>query len=352
MLKFAERYVQGNEGVFANADTAYVLAYSVIMLNTDQHNPQVKNPMTYAEFMKNNRGINDGGNLPEEFMTLVFDEIKHNEIVMKDEDSGEENLELNAKQRRENAIAQAEDVAKRTEALYRNTLKHKQADVYHEAKHAGHAKSLFEIAWAPALSTLSSLLKEQEDLDIVGGCLLGFKHAVRISGLFDLSTQRNVFVSTLAKYTLLNFADEMRPKHIEAIKTLLDLAVSDGNHLKDSWRDVLRCVSQLERFQVISTHSLRYDQDVIERASGQDIAIAVDKIWTHSAHLTGAAIVDFVTNLTTTSVEEIESSEPRMYSLSKTVEITSYNMNRIRLEWSNIWIVLGEHFNKVQRFSD
>lgn len=35
MLKFAERFHLHNPGVFVNADTSYVLAYSVIMLNTD-----------------------------------------------------------------------------------------------------------------------------------------------------------------------------------------------------------------------------------------------------------------------------------------------------------------------------
>ena len=48
MEKFAERYCGQNntEGVFANADAAYVLAYSLIMLNTDAHSSQIKNKMT------------------------------------------------------------------------------------------------------------------------------------------------------------------------------------------------------------------------------------------------------------------------------------------------------------------
>ena len=41
MEKFAERYVKCNGSSFKSADVAYVLAYSVIMLNTDAHNPQV-----------------------------------------------------------------------------------------------------------------------------------------------------------------------------------------------------------------------------------------------------------------------------------------------------------------------
>jgi hypothetical protein len=42
MEKFAERYVKCNPASFKSADVAYVLAYSVIMLNTDAHNPQVR----------------------------------------------------------------------------------------------------------------------------------------------------------------------------------------------------------------------------------------------------------------------------------------------------------------------
>lgn len=66
-------------------DTAYVLAYSIILLNTDAHNPQVKRRMTLQDFVKNNRGINDGADLPEELLSSIYDEIVSNEIRMKDE---------------------------------------------------------------------------------------------------------------------------------------------------------------------------------------------------------------------------------------------------------------------------
>lgn len=41
--------------------------------------------MTKADFIKNNRGINDNADLPEQFLTEIFDEIDANEIRMKDE---------------------------------------------------------------------------------------------------------------------------------------------------------------------------------------------------------------------------------------------------------------------------
>lgn len=84
MEKFAERYCGQNPAVFHNADTAYVLSYSIIMLNTDLHNPMVKQKMTKAEFIKNNRGIDDGNDMPEELMGALYDRILKNEIKMKE----------------------------------------------------------------------------------------------------------------------------------------------------------------------------------------------------------------------------------------------------------------------------
>ncbi len=55
------------------------------MLNTDAHNPQVKHRMTKNDFIKNNRGINDDADLPEEFLSKIYDDIVNNEIRMKDE---------------------------------------------------------------------------------------------------------------------------------------------------------------------------------------------------------------------------------------------------------------------------
>jgi brefeldin A-inhibited guanine nucleotide-exchange protein len=55
------------------------------MLNTDLHSKQIKHKMDKTAFIKNNRGINDEGDLPEDFLGAIFDEIHKNEIVMKDE---------------------------------------------------------------------------------------------------------------------------------------------------------------------------------------------------------------------------------------------------------------------------
>jgi hypothetical protein len=48
------------------------------------------------------------------------------------------------------------------------------------------------------------------------------------------------------------------------------------------------------------------------------------------------------------SIDELAiQPQPRMFCLTKLVEISYYNMGRIRLQWSRIWQILGEHFNIV-----
>ena len=44
---------------------------------------QVKNKMKKEDYIKMNRGINDSKDLPQEYLSAIYDEIAENEIKMK-----------------------------------------------------------------------------------------------------------------------------------------------------------------------------------------------------------------------------------------------------------------------------
>ncbi|KAI9105732.1 hypothetical protein DFS34DRAFT_27501 [Phlyctochytrium arcticum] len=402
MLKFAERYVKFNPQSFSSADTAYVLAYSVIMLNTDQFNAQVKKRMTKADFLKNNRGIDNGQDLPSAFLEAIFDEINQNEIVMKDEqpvvpglspggpnEKGGLGATANRKEVAQFALA-SETMALKTEAIFNTMLKsktkrgpssvsgggNKEASTggFYIASHFEHVKGMFQIIWMSILTGISGPLQESEDVETILTALEGFRHATHIACLFDMDLEKKAFISTLSKFTMLGNMQEMRAKNFEATKTLLEIALSEGNVLNENWKDVVLCVSQLEKLQVVgndgdptrpraSTEKLQrresaqtvartgFLQEAAAEASSQGMTLMVDKIFTSSVKLSGAAIVAFVRALCEVSWDEITFSSdrehPKMYCLQRLVEISYYNMKRIRVEWSNIWAILGEHFNQV-----
>uniref|UniRef100_UPI0037E945EB cytohesin-4-like isoform X2 n=1 Tax=Semicossyphus pulcher TaxID=241346 RepID=UPI0037E945EB len=70
MEAFAARYCDCNPGVFKSTDTCYILSFSIIMLNTSLHNPNVREKPSLQRFVSMNRAINSGEDLPAELLTL------------------------------------------------------------------------------------------------------------------------------------------------------------------------------------------------------------------------------------------------------------------------------------------
>uniref|UniRef100_A0A9J7X2M3 Cytohesin 1a n=2 Tax=Cyprinus carpio TaxID=7962 RepID=A0A9J7X2M3_CYPCA len=89
MEAFAQRYCQCNPGVFQSTDTCYILSFAVIMLNTSLHNPNVKDKPTVERFISMNRGINDGGDLPEELLRNLYDSIKNEPFKIPEDDGND-----------------------------------------------------------------------------------------------------------------------------------------------------------------------------------------------------------------------------------------------------------------------
>ena len=86
--KFAISYHTQNPGVFLSSDTAYVLSFSLIMLNTDLHNHSIApdKKMTLEQFIRNNRGINNGQDVPQELLETLYKSVKEDEIRMDEAD--------------------------------------------------------------------------------------------------------------------------------------------------------------------------------------------------------------------------------------------------------------------------
>jgi Sec7-like guanine-nucleotide exchange factor len=286
MEKFAERYTRQNLDVFPSADTAFILAFSVIMLNTDLHNPSIKpeKRMTVESFIRNNRGISvDGGDLPEEFLTGIFDRIKTNPFSLKEDDEARKR-HAGAKQeafdttvlfdgpsffgtsaderKREKFRKEREEMMAATEQLFKKRPGKTKGDRGSQVVSAMNTESvapsdvvkpMFDATWGPLIGTLSQVLECSNDERSIAVCLNGFVYAVRIAAHSNMSLARDTFVNSLAKFTFLGSAKEMKQKNIESIRTLLSIAVIDGEYLGESWGPVLQCISQLARLRLLSS---------------------------------------------------------------------------------------------------
>lgn len=394
MEKFASRFCDCNPNntIFTSADTVYVLAFSIIMLTTDLHSPQVKNKMTKEQYIKLNRGISDNKDLPEEYLSQIYDEIAGHEIKMKTTTSNKPGKQIiyNEKKRKLLWNMEMEAISQTAKNLMESVSHVKE--YFTSAKHLEHVRPMFKIAWTPFLAAFSVGLQDCDDPEIASLCLdgkyiifyfkqqsqfcfakyfififisIGIRCAIRIACIFHMTLERDAYVQALARFTLLTANSpitEMKAKNIDTIKTLIMVAHTDGNYLGGSWLDIVKCISQLELAQLIGTgvrpqylsggptHRDALDRtakDHIGETSSQSVVVAVDRIFTGSIRLDGDAIVEFVKALCQVSMDELHGVPPRIFSLQKIVEISYYNMGRIRLQWSRIWQVLGDHFNAV-----
>ncbi|GAB4861884.1 Brefeldin A-inhibited guanine nucleotide-exchange protein 2 [Ancistrocladus abbreviatus] len=423
MEKFAERYCKCNPKAFSSADTAYVLAYSVIMLNTDAHNPMVKNKMSAEDFIRNNRGIDDGKDIPEEYMRSLYERITKNEIKMKEDDLAPQQKQstnstkilgldsiLNIvirKRGEERYMGTSDDLIKHMQEQFKEKAR-KSESVYYAATDVVILRFMIEVCWAPMLAAFSVPLDQNDDEVVISLCLDGFRHAIHVTSVMSMKTHRDAFLTSLAKFTSLHSPADIKQKNVDAIKAIVTIADEDGNYLQDAWEHILTCVSRFEHlhllgegappdatFFAIPQNDLEksrqakltilpvlkkkgagkmqyaaaavrrgsYDSAIGGNASGnvtseqmnnlvsnlnmleQVGSAEMNRIFTRSQKLNSEAIIDFVKALCKVSMEELRSaSDPRVFSLTKIVEIAHYNMNRIRLVWSSIWHVLSDFF--------
>ncbi|CAN0824552.1 Brefeldin A-inhibited guanine nucleotide-exchange protein 3 [Linum grandiflorum] len=426
MEKFAERYCKCNPKVFISADTAYVLAYSVILLNTDAHNPMVKNKMSADDFIRNNRGIDDGKDVPEEYLRSLYERISTNEIKMKEDDfdvqqrqstnSNNRILGLDSilnivvrKRGEDRHMETSDDLIRHMQEQFKEKAQ-KSESVYYAATDVVILRFMVEVCWAPMLAAFSVPLDQSDDEVVIGLCLEGFRCAIHVTAVMSMKTHRDAFVTSLAKFTSLHSPADIKQKNVAAIKALVTIADEDGNYLQEAWEHILTCVSRFEHLHLLGAGAppdatfFSFPQNESEKTKpakssilpvlkkkgpgrlqyaaaaavlrgsydsagiGGNVSGSVstdqmnilvsnfsmleqvgssemNRIFTRSQKLNSEAIIDFVKALCKVSMEELRStSDPRVFSLTKIVEIAHYNMNRIRLVWSSIWHVLSDFF--------
>ncbi|KAF1868742.1 hypothetical protein Lal_00036180 [Lupinus albus] len=266
MEKFAERYCKCNPSSFSSADTAYVLAYSVIMLNTDAHNNMVKDKMAKADFIRNNRGIDDGKDLPEEYLGGLYDHVVKNEIKMNADSSAPQSKQANSfnrllgldgilnlvnwKQNEEKAVGANGLLIRHIQEQFKSNSG-KSESAYHVVTDVAILRFMVEVCWGPMLAAFSVMLDQSDDRLATSQCLQGFRHAVHVTAVMGMQTQRDAFVTSVAKFTYLHCAADMKQKNVDAVKAMISIAIEDGDYLHEAWEHILTCLSRIEHLQLL-----------------------------------------------------------------------------------------------------
>ncbi|KAI1730227.1 sec7 domain-containing protein [Ditylenchus destructor] len=87
----SEYWFECNDGIVHTADAAFTLLYAIILLNVDQHNPQVARTqpcMTLEAFKRNLAKTNNGEDFDQQMLDAIYCSIKNDELICPAEQEG------------------------------------------------------------------------------------------------------------------------------------------------------------------------------------------------------------------------------------------------------------------------
>lgn len=244
---FSARYYEQSPHIFANKDAALVLSYSLILLNTDRHNAQVKKKMTEEDFIRNNRRINDGNDLPRELLSELYNSICEHEIRITPE-QGSGSCEMRQ--------SHWMDLMQKT----RNT------SPYIVAVDKPYLDDdMFALIAGPTVAAISVVFDHAEDEDVYQLCIDGFLAAAKIAAHFHLDSVLDDIVISLCKFTtllnpsyfeefLLAYSNDTRARM--ATMTVFTVSNKYGDYIRTGWQNILTCILRFYEFGFLSAFSV------------------------------------------------------------------------------------------------
>ncbi|XP_074312123.1 ARF guanine-nucleotide exchange factor GNL2 [Silene latifolia] len=247
---FSEKFFdQQSSETFETKDAVFILCYSLIMLNTDQHNPQVKKKMTEEEFIRNNRAINNGKDLPREYLSELFHSIASNPITIF----------------AQAGLSSDMNPSRWIELISRSKIvqPYITCDFDHRL-----GRDMFATIAGPVVASLSAIFEHADDDEVLNECVEALVSVSRIArhGLEDILDE---LVASLCKFTnLLNpyasaeetlyiFANDIKPRM--ATLAVFTIANKFGESIRGAWRNIVDCLLKLKRLKLLPQSVVDFD---------------------------------------------------------------------------------------------
>ncbi|KAI3425868.1 hypothetical protein D9Q98_007841 [Chlorella vulgaris] len=255
MQVFGKRYHDQMPSMgLRSSDAAYVLAFSVIMLNTDLHNTQNKKKMTLDDFARINRSTNDGDPMPRPLLEGIYASIAGDELKISSESTANELpsvfwYQLTAEARRPRGRMQPG--ATTDEALERD---------------------MFGLIWGPTLAAVSVVLDNASDPAVVARALECLQLAARMAAYHQVDEVVDSIAASLARFTAVlappNGAAAFggSSKARGALQALFAVANRHGDLLRSGWRNVIDAVLRLHRLDLLPAAVIATDGEEPEDA--------------------------------------------------------------------------------------
>ena len=238
---FGKKYFeQVPQSGLKSADAAYVLAFSVIMLNTDLHNTQNKRKMTLDDFARINRNTNEGDPMPQELLSSIYASISTDEFKISSECTTSE------------LSHQTVFWAVLTDLSSRPRGQPIDAKAMESAL-PSLGRDMFKLSWGPTLAAISVILDGSSNPKIVKGAAETLVIAAELSSRYKVNGVIDQILASLAKYTSVLDSDTSKTgmayggsiKARASVETMFKIADSYGDSIRSGWKYIITTVMKI-----------------------------------------------------------------------------------------------------------
>ncbi|KAK4617730.1 hypothetical protein CLAFUW4_12238 [Fulvia fulva] len=267
---FSEKYMKAAQPEqIVNPDSAFVLIYAIIMLNTDAYNPNIKaqNRMKFGDFARNLRGVNDNSNFDQDFLQEIYDAIKSREIVLPEEHDNKHAFEHAWKELLVKTQT-AENLAICETNLY-------DAD-------------MFAATWRPIVATLNYVFVSATEDAVFQRVIAGYNQCAQIAAKYNISECLDHIILSLARISTLatetppstalntevqasgksimvsKFAVEFGRDNKAELATLVLFRIINGHEaaIRDGWTEIVRITVNLFVNSLVPTSFTSISRDL------------------------------------------------------------------------------------------
>ena len=345
---FSQKFHKDNPELFKTSESVYLLRYSLMILQTDLHNPQVKEKMKLGDFFKMTKGINDGGDFSSDYLRTVYNSINEQPLAIHQLDKRRENekKELLFLEETKSMLKQGQQQLFQLKTATNPRNFNNKNLLINNIHSPATLKLLLEMMWSPLLAAFSVVFEGQNPGEIEENeekfqetCINGMDSMIKLTAVCGLGDIRDTFLVTFIKFTnILANMHAIKRKNLECIKKILSLSVTHASFLGNGWKYVVDFLSFLDKALQRKENALLLELD----------PFFLDKVLGNSNGFPGETLLQVIDFLACRSKEELLDVEnPQMFCLWKIIEIADGNMDRVRVIWTRIWKKLTEFFSEI-----
>jgi brefeldin A-inhibited guanine nucleotide-exchange protein len=205
MEAFADAYCRDNPGVFVSSEGPLILAFALIMVNTDLHDPRLgkdraRPPMTVDDFIRGVRSTNGGDTIGKEMLRELYENIKSQGIewngdnaLKKSEDNASSSFLF---------LKECESYLSEAQAAVRSLTSQKLLFQRCSSKSivSGIALHFKEVFYTTFLAMVSSHISNE----LLANCVDGLRYASCLYFLIGNSNEAIRYVKLLARISYTN----------------------------------------------------------------------------------------------------------------------------------------------------